>query len=115
MTRPLPPTVQRNAPPNPVRHRTVLWTDNDEALPPPPPPAGAGPVMPPVSTEFLDQLVQLQILSPSLAESFLDRTRELAADYASRSALGEALVRDGLLTNYQLDRLLAGTTHGLVL
>src|SRR5439155_2496587 len=37
------------------------------------------------------------------------------AEYSDPLALGRALVKANLLTQYQLDRILAGTTHGLIL
>src|SRR5579859_6778836 len=64
---------------------------------------------------FLDHLVRLNLLSPSVAGNFL-------RDHAGRLPLfddakptGEALVQAQLLTRYQLERILAGNTHGLVL
>jgi response regulator RpfG family c-di-GMP phosphodiesterase/tRNA A-37 threonylcarbamoyl transferase component Bud32 len=73
------------------------------------------PDLPPASQHFLEQLLEIQLLSPSLAEGFLEQTGERLAEFTSAESLGHALVRAGLLTTYQLDRMLAGTTHGLVL
>ncbi len=71
--------------------------------------------LPPPGRAFLDQVVELNLLTRSSARVFLDQTSERLADTKSATALGEALVRAGLLTSYQVHRVLAGTTHGLVL
>lgn len=64
---------------------------------------------------FLDQLLRLQLLSDAIALDFLQRHADHLPAYATAEILANALVQDGLLTNYQMDRVLAGTTHGLVL
>jgi response regulator RpfG family c-di-GMP phosphodiesterase/tRNA A-37 threonylcarbamoyl transferase component Bud32 len=64
---------------------------------------------------FLDQLLQLQLLSPSAVDAFLTQSAAHLGDYTSPELLGCALVQAGLLTDYQLDRVQAGTTHGLVM
>src|SRR5947209_2057483 len=64
---------------------------------------------------FLDRLVNLQLLTPSIASQFLQQPGRPAQGYATAEALGQALVLAGLLTEYQVDRVLVGTTYGLVL
>jgi response regulator RpfG family c-di-GMP phosphodiesterase/tRNA A-37 threonylcarbamoyl transferase component Bud32 len=64
---------------------------------------------------FLDQLLQLQLLSAAAVDAFLMQSAAHLADYTSPELLGCALVQAGLLTDYQLDRVQAGTTHGLVM
>src|SRR5207244_902451 len=65
--------------------------------------------------EFLEQLVQLQLLDPPSVREFLQKYRDRLSDLGDPGVLGEALVQVGLLTEYQLNRVQAGTTHGLVL
>jgi response regulator RpfG family c-di-GMP phosphodiesterase len=65
--------------------------------------------------QFLEQLVQLQLVSIVDGNRFLEREAEHLAVYATPEMLGNALVQAGLITAYQLDRVAAGTTHGLIL
>src|SRR5262249_28831858 len=69
----------------------------------------------PRARAFLDQLIHLQLLTPSAVNNFLDQTAAHHREYDSSQAMGQALVHAGLMTGYQLDRVEAGTTHGLVL
>jgi response regulator RpfG family c-di-GMP phosphodiesterase len=71
--------------------------------------------LPPASRTFLDRVVDLRLLSPSAVGRFLQDAGSAATAVDTPDALGQALVRAGLLTDYQLDRVIAGTTHGLVL
>jgi serine/threonine protein kinase len=64
---------------------------------------------------FLDQLIQHRLLDPSRVPAFLQQYRDRLDDLNDPAVIGEALVQVGLLTEYQLSRILAGTTHGLVL
>lgn len=64
---------------------------------------------------FLDQLIELQLLTALQVEHFLGQGRGPFPGTDPPRAVGEALVQAGLLTRYQLERVLAGTTHGLVL
>jgi response regulator RpfG family c-di-GMP phosphodiesterase len=64
---------------------------------------------------FFDRLLELQLLSANAAEQFLEHSAGYLGEYTSAEMLGAALVQASLLTNYQLDRALAGTTHGLIL
>jgi response regulator RpfG family c-di-GMP phosphodiesterase/tRNA A-37 threonylcarbamoyl transferase component Bud32 len=77
--------------------------------------APRAPQLPAASQAFLDNLIQLKLLSRSSAHAFLEQKRSQLAELANVEHLGSALVRAGLLTEYQVDRVLAGTTHGLVL
>lgn len=63
---------------------------------------------------LLDKLLTLNLLEPAALESFLSANGHLLIG-STEEALGEALVEAKLLTTYQLDRVRAGTTHGLVL
>jgi response regulator RpfG family c-di-GMP phosphodiesterase/serine/threonine protein kinase len=71
------------------------------------------PPLPPDSRDFLDRVLNLNLLSRSSAGRFLVEAGAPAADLASPNALGEALVRAGLLTDYQVSRVLGGMTYGL--
>ncbi len=77
--------------------------------------APAGREGPVVGRVFLDNLLRLNLLTPSLARQFLQTNETRLGDYRCAEDVGHALIQDGLLTRYQLNRILAGTTHGLVL
>lgn len=64
---------------------------------------------------FLNQLVQWNLLSQSNKNDFLNCHADRIADYNSSERIGRALVAAGFLTNYQLERILSGAIHGLVL
>jgi hypothetical protein len=91
----------------------VDWTNsgpaNNLALPLTP----AMPLRPAVHA-FLDHLLKLQLLSASFSERFLRHSGSQIGDIENEEQLGRALVQAGLLTEYQLDRVMVGTTHGLV-
>jgi response regulator RpfG family c-di-GMP phosphodiesterase len=71
--------------------------------------------LPAVAREFLERLVDQGLLERGLVGSFLrDRGNHLA-DYTTEERVGQALVHCGLLTTYQLDRVLAGDARSLVL
>jgi response regulator RpfG family c-di-GMP phosphodiesterase len=63
---------------------------------------------------FLDHLLKLQLLSASFSDRFLRNSACQISDIENEEQLGRALVQAGILTEYQLDRVLVGTTHGLV-
>jgi response regulator RpfG family c-di-GMP phosphodiesterase/tRNA A-37 threonylcarbamoyl transferase component Bud32 len=71
--------------------------------------------LPEPASAFLTEALELQLLSPAQVERFLTAAGPHLNDYATAELLGSALVQAGLLTIYQVDRMLAGTTHGLVL
>jgi response regulator RpfG family c-di-GMP phosphodiesterase len=73
----------------------------------PPVPAGV--------SGFLRRLVALRLLEQDAVTGFLESHADRLADYDDVDRLGQTLVRCGLLTRYQLDRVRVGTTHGLVL
>ena len=64
---------------------------------------------------FLERLIKLQLFSSAAAEKFLEQTSDHLPEFSTPEMLGGALVQSNLLTEYQLDRALAGTTHGLIL
>jgi response regulator RpfG family c-di-GMP phosphodiesterase len=64
---------------------------------------------------FLHKIAHLGLLSADLIDNFLSEREDRLAQYGSGTQIGQALVQAGLLTTHQLDRVLAGTTHGLVL
>src|ERR1700730_9229849 len=71
--------------------------------------------LPPSTRAFLDQVVNLRLLTPSTADRFLTDNQQCIVEFTTAQALGKALVKAGLLTDYQIDRVQVGTTHGLVL
>ncbi len=64
---------------------------------------------------FLNKIVKLSLLPTNTIEHFLSEREDRLAEYATGVRIGEALMQAGLLTSYQLDRVLTGSTHGLVL
>jgi response regulator RpfG family c-di-GMP phosphodiesterase/tRNA A-37 threonylcarbamoyl transferase component Bud32 len=69
----------------------------------------------PAAQAFVDQLLGLELITPGALEQFLIQNAEHLPEMSSPQLLGSALQEAGLLTAYQLDRVLAGTIHGLVL
>jgi response regulator RpfG family c-di-GMP phosphodiesterase/serine/threonine protein kinase len=65
--------------------------------------------------DFLDRLVRLGLLTQADHDAFLADRFERLPDYGGEERVGLALVQAELLTGYQLERLLEGRTHGLVL
>jgi response regulator RpfG family c-di-GMP phosphodiesterase len=63
---------------------------------------------------LLDSLLKIGLLSGPAVEQFLEQAAEHLPEYTTPDLLGAAMVQAGLLTHYQLDRVLAGTTHGLI-
>jgi hypothetical protein len=70
--------------------------------------------LPALARVFLDKLLRLQLLNPDVAGSFLKENVGRLSTYTTAQELGNALVAGRLLTQYQLDRVMAGTIHGLV-
>ncbi|HTU17091.1 MAG TPA: protein kinase [Gemmataceae bacterium] len=64
---------------------------------------------------FLSRIVHLGLLPADAVDQFLSEREDRLAEYACGMQIGQALVQSGLLTSYQLDRVLGGLTHGLVL
>jgi response regulator RpfG family c-di-GMP phosphodiesterase len=71
-------------------------------------------VLPDPARTFLDQLTGLSLLDPGLVDHFLRERSERLADFTTDERIGQALVHAGLLTPYQLERVLAGDGRGLV-
>jgi hypothetical protein len=71
--------------------------------------------LPAKSRAFLDKIVRLQLLNGETAADFCQRHIDTLDDFTNAKELGDALLADGLLTQYQMDRFLAGRIHGLVL
>jgi response regulator RpfG family c-di-GMP phosphodiesterase/serine/threonine protein kinase len=69
----------------------------------------------PTCRTFLDRLLESRLVSLQGLRGFLDQQASWLAETEQPEELGQQLVQKGLLTAYQLDRVLADTTHGLVL
>src|SRR5712691_11785968 len=63
--------------------------------------------LPPLSRAFLGNLLRLQLLTPSVVEGFVRTHAERLSQQDSAEACGQALVEAGLLTQYQLEQILA--------
>ncbi|HTU23259.1 MAG TPA: protein kinase [Gemmataceae bacterium] len=64
---------------------------------------------------FLSKIVHFGLLPRDVVDHFLSEREDRLAEYGSGTQIGQALVQAGLLTSYQLERVLAGSAHGLVL
>jgi response regulator RpfG family c-di-GMP phosphodiesterase len=71
--------------------------------------------MPEAGRAFLNDLVRRRLLDAPSVGGFLQQSGHRVADLNDPARIGPALVAAGLLTDYQLARVLAGTAHGLVL
>jgi serine/threonine protein kinase len=71
--------------------------------------------LPSVGRAFMDNLLRSNLLSASMADRFLESNARRLPECDSAAALGEFLIEAGLLTQYQFDRIMAGTAYGLVL
>jgi serine/threonine protein kinase len=71
--------------------------------------------LPAVARDFFDHLLRLRLLQPRSANSFLNTHSEHLSEFSTAERLAGALIQDQLLTRYQIERVMAGTTHGLVL
>src|SRR5262245_36358954 len=71
--------------------------------------------MPTAGNAFLNKLVRMKLLTQQSAELFMRSHAETLEQFDKAETLGEALVADNLLTPYQFDRIMAGTSYGLVL
>jgi serine/threonine protein kinase len=65
--------------------------------------------------QFLDLAGKSGLLDPPRARAYLRRLREGGASPAAPRALADALVRDGLLTRFQVEQLLLGKWRNFVL
>jgi response regulator RpfG family c-di-GMP phosphodiesterase len=83
--------------------------------------AGTRPILPLAESlpdqvrAWLHELVAVGLLEPGSVAGFLEPRQDRLREYATEERLGQALVQAGLLTTFQLQRVLAGQTHGLVL
>jgi response regulator RpfG family c-di-GMP phosphodiesterase/tRNA A-37 threonylcarbamoyl transferase component Bud32 len=73
------------------------------------------PQLPEISRSFLDELIRLNIVPAEEVHPFLEDRADRLDEYAGEVEVGQALIEAGLLTPFQLDRVLAGQTHGLML
>jgi serine/threonine protein kinase len=71
--------------------------------------------LPAVGQAFMNNLLRMRLLRPSVADMFLKKHAEVLPECDSAAALADYLVGAGVLTEYQRDRNFAGTTYGLVL
>src|SRR5436190_5158680 len=71
--------------------------------------------LPRPARNYLEQLVHAQLIDSSAINPFLQHYLDRLPAFIDLDVLGEALVQTGLLTFYQMNRIKAGTTHGLVL
>jgi response regulator RpfG family c-di-GMP phosphodiesterase len=93
----------------PANEDTPLPAESSE------PCAADGSYLVPAAADLLDKLLHLQLLQPSCLDAFLSERQGRLGDFDTDERMGQALVKAGLITEYQLDRVFAGTTHGLVL
>jgi response regulator RpfG family c-di-GMP phosphodiesterase/tRNA A-37 threonylcarbamoyl transferase component Bud32 len=73
------------------------------------------PRLPEVTRAFLDQIIRLNLVPAEIINPFLEERADRLDEYVGEVEIGQALIESGLLTAFQLDRLLAGQTHGLML
>src|SRR5262245_47608028 len=73
------------------------------------------PGLPTASRALLDQLIKIQLVDRSNVGLFLANAADHVTEFMTPEALANALLQAGLLTPYQADRILAGSTHGMVL
>jgi tRNA A-37 threonylcarbamoyl transferase component Bud32 len=71
--------------------------------------------LPVVGRAFLAGLVRGQLLGASAVGEFLAENADRLPQFADAERLGQELVKNGLLTEYQLGRIMAGSTHGMIL
>ncbi len=106
---------------DPANPRTVEWREKTmdfrkgKKATPPMDPGPKAEKLPLRSHAFLDNLLRLNLVGPHSVAQFLNTNAERLSQFDSAEVFGDALVQTGMLTQYQLDRIMAGTTHGLVL
>src|SRR5262249_21438249 len=74
-----------------------------------------GPRLPYPARELLQELLDLRLTDPPAIREFLSKSAEKLPGLTSRDRAGQALAHAGLLTPFQRDRVIAGSTFGLVL
>ncbi|VTS02108.1 protein kinase domain-containing protein [Tuwongella immobilis] len=67
------------------------------------------------AAQLLEECRRLNLFDAVTFRDFLQRVGERFAEMTTRERVGQTLVAAGILTEYQLQRLLSGQTHGLVL
>jgi response regulator RpfG family c-di-GMP phosphodiesterase len=80
-----------------------------------PPKARSGPILHADARTFLEQIIKLPLVPASAVDRFLSERGDRLGEYKNGMQIGQALVQAGLLTDYQLERVLAGSAHGLIL
>jgi putative two-component system response regulator len=75
----------------------------------------APPALPREACALLEQLVHIHLLTSGSVANFLAKRQDWLDQYTTSEKMGQALIQAGLLTHYQLDRVLSGDLHGLVL
>ncbi len=73
------------------------------------------PKLPALARTFLQELLDLGLTDPPALREFLDGAGKTLSDLTTRERVGQALGHAGTLTSYQRDRVVAGSTFGLVL
>lgn len=71
--------------------------------------------LPAACLNFFQQLVRHQILTKEAINGFVQFHAERLSDFSTPEKLGRVMVAAGLLTPYQVQRILNGQIHGLVL
>src|SRR5262245_23239560 len=84
--------------------------------PPPPPPIPSldNPSLLPPARAFLGEAVEAGLLDPEAVPAFVAKAGDRLGQLTSRERTGDVLCGLGFLTRYQLSRVLAGQTFGLV-
>src|SRR4051812_19242112 len=73
------------------------------------------PRLPEISRNFLDELIRFGLIPLEEVNPFLEDRADRLDEYVGEVEIGQALIESGLLTSFQLDRVLAGQTYGLML
>ncbi|HKB37959.1 MAG TPA: protein kinase [Gemmataceae bacterium] len=71
--------------------------------------------LPAPARRFLDHLVGLGLVPSDALGPFLEARFDRLSEYLGEVEIGQTLVEAGLLTAFQLERVLAGNVHGLLL
>src|ERR1051325_11627954 len=70
--------------------------------------------LPAKARAFLDDLLRLRLVTPHSVAQFLGEHADFLHSYADPETLAAELIHRDLLTDYQLNRVVSGKTHGLV-
>src|SRR5262249_39814691 len=71
--------------------------------------------LPPDPQKFLDSLLRLNLVEAGPVDVFLHERADRLGEYTNYEQMAGALTEAGLLTPYQVQRVLTGDTHALVL